>query len=410
MTDSSIARRILRGAVIALAVAPQVDAQEPAARPGDRSGSPAWTAFVEAFDAHAREYALVGGSAVLIRDGRIAARHAHGLADRTRGTPVGDSTIFHWASITKPLTAVAILQLRDRGLLSLDDPVVRWIPELRRVHDPFGTRDGITIRMLLSHSSGFQAGTWPYGRGRAWEPFEPTEWSQLVAMMPYQQLVFPAGTRYGYSNPGFVYLARIIEAITGDPWAVYVQKNIFTPLGLTRSYVGATPYHLARHRSHNYDVRRESASGRDSVVDNGADFDPGITIPNSGWNAPLDDVARWIAFLTGAAGSPAERALFDIVLSRQSLDEMWRPLVLVSADSGGRPRVDMGISFFVYDVEGAPIVGHTGSQAGFRSFMYFDPRTRNGIVWSFNTANARAEQPAGWARGSLVELAFRVIR
>jgi CubicO group peptidase (beta-lactamase class C family) len=375
-----------------------------------RARYPAWNAFVAAFDAHAREHALVGGAAVHVRDGRIVARHAMGLADRGRRVPVADSTIFHWASITKPLTAVAILQLRDRGTLSLDDRVVRWIPELRRVHDPFGTRDSITIRMLLSHSSGFQAGTWPYGRGRPWEPFEPKEWSQLVAMMPYQQLVFAPGSRYGYSNPGFVYLARIIEAVSGDPWAVYIQKNIFSPLGMTRSYIGVTPYHLASRRSHNYDVRRLEDSGRDSVIDNGADFDPGITNPNSGWNAPLDDVARWIAFLTGAADSPADRALFDVVLSRRSLEEMRRPHVLVSADSAGRPRVDMGLSFFLYDLDGAPIAGHTGSQAGFRSFMYFDPRTRNGIVWSFNTANARAEQPAGWARGSLGELAFRTLR
>ena len=75
-------------------------------------------------------------------------------------------------------------------------------------------------------------------------------------MMPYQQLVFPASSRYGYSNPGFVYLARVIEAITGDPWTVYVQKNIFAPLGLSRSYVGTTPYYLARHRSHSNSTKK----------------------------------------------------------------------------------------------------------------------------------------------------------
>jgi CubicO group peptidase (beta-lactamase class C family) len=390
-------------AVLLLAGALPASAQRPTAGP-----TPAWREFVDVFDRHAREYALVGGSAVLIRDGRIAARHHAGMADRASGRPVGDSTIFHWASITKTLTAVAIMQLRDRGLLSLDDPVVRWVPELRRVHDPFGTSDSITIRMLLSHSSGFQAGTWPYGRGRPWEPFEPTEWSQLVAMMPYQQLVFRPGSRYGYSNPGFVYLARVIETITGDSWAIYVQKNLFSPLGLTRSYIGITPYHLAPHRSLNYHVRRPEGAARDTLIDNGADFDPGITNSNSGWNAPLDDVARWVAFLTGAASSPAEQARFDLVLRRSSLEEMWRPVVPVSPDSVQGPRVDMGLSFFLYDFEGAPVIGHTGSQAGFRSFMYFDPRTRTGIIWSYNSANPRAEQPVGWARG--VEVAFRALR
>jgi CubicO group peptidase (beta-lactamase class C family) len=127
-------------------------------------------------------------------------------------------------------------------------------------------------------------------------------------MMPYQQLVFEPGTRYGYSNPAFVYLARVIEVITGDPWAVYVQKNIFSPLGMSRSYIGVTPYHLAPHRSHNYDVRRLEGASRDTVIDNGADFDPGVTNPNSGWNAPLDDLATWLVFLTGAAATPAQQA------------------------------------------------------------------------------------------------------
>ena len=394
-------------AVLFLSAAPL--AAQGGARASDPS--PAWQEFVRAFDAHAREYSLVGGSALYLRDGRIVARHHTGMANRSSGTPVGDSTLFHWASITKTLTAIAILQQRDRGTLTLDDRIDDWIPELRRVHDPFGRRDSITIRLLLSHSSGFQAGTWPYGRGRPWEPFEPTAWAQLVAMMPYQQLVFPAGSRYGYSNPGFVYLARVIEAITGDPWTVYVQKNIFAPLGLSRSYVGATPYYMAGHRSHNYDVvDGGTGDARDSIVDNGADFDPGITIPNSGWNAPLDDLAAYLAFLTGAASSPAAQSRYDAVLRRASLEEMWRPAVSVTPDSAGRPRVDMGLSFFVYQFEGRPVIGHTGSQAGFRSFMYFDAERKAAIVWSYNTANRRAEQPAGWARGGLIEKAFRVLR
>ena len=74
--------------------------------------------------------------------------------------------MYHWASITKTLTAIAILQLRDRGRLTLDDPIVRYVPELRQVHDEFGSIDDVTLRMLLSHCAGFQNPTWPYGEGR----------------------------------------------------------------------------------------------------------------------------------------------------------------------------------------------------------------------------------------------------
>jgi len=86
-----------------------------------------------------------------------------------------------------------------------------------------GAIDKVTIRMLLSHSAGFQNPTWPYKEGKDWEPFEPTTWNQLVAMMPYQELLFAPGSRFGYSNPGFIYLARIIEQLTGDSWEIYVQ-------------------------------------------------------------------------------------------------------------------------------------------------------------------------------------------
>jgi len=195
-----------------------------------QNGPPAqWAAFTRTFDTYADSDHIVGASVAILRDGRIIAHHEHGMADRARGVPVTEQTIFHYASITKTLTAIAIMQLRDRGLLSLEDPVVRYVPELRRVHDAFGSIDSVTLRMLLSHASGFQNGTWPYSDGKPWQPFEPTEWAQLVAMMPYQELSFKPGSRYSYSNPGYIYLARVIEHFTGDPWETYIQKNVFAP-------------------------------------------------------------------------------------------------------------------------------------------------------------------------------------
>src|SRR5215472_5770440 len=254
-----------------------------------QSTPPAWTEFARLFDTSIDRDRIVGASVLLVQDGRVQAHHEHGLADREKARQVNEHTIFHYGSITKTLTAIAIMQLRDRRKLSLDDQVTRYIPELRLVHDPYGSMDNVTIRMLLSHSAGFQNPTWPYKQGKQWEPFEPTTWNQLVAMMPYQEVLFQPGSRFSYSNPGFIYLARIIEQLSGDSWETYVQKNIFAPLGLTHSYFGVTPYFLASDRSHNYSLRHDSATGRRFVQDNGADFDPGITIPNGGWNAPLSD-------------------------------------------------------------------------------------------------------------------------
>src|SRR5204862_7942248 len=110
--------------------------------------------------------------------------------DRALGRRVDERTIFHWGSITKTLTAVAVMQLRDRKRLSLDDRVTQYISELRQVHDPFGSMDDVTIRMLLSHSAGLPTPTWPYQAGKPWEPFEPPRWEQLVATMTEQEGAF----------------------------------------------------------------------------------------------------------------------------------------------------------------------------------------------------------------------------
>ncbi|HEX7832581.1 MAG TPA: serine hydrolase domain-containing protein [Thermoanaerobaculia bacterium] len=332
-----------------------------------------WSDVVRQFDAYVQADKIVGGSILYLRDGKVIARHDSGFADRDAKRVVDGNTIFHWGSITKMLTAVAILQLRDEGKLTLDDKVTRYIPELRRVNDPYDKIDEITIRMLLNHTAGFQGSTWPYDKGLPWEPFEPKEWSQLVAMMPYEQLAFPPGAKYSYSNPAFVYLGRIIEQLSGDPWDSYIHKNIFTPLGMHHSYFRGTPKYLRSARSHNYSVTKNEA-GAEQINDRGPDFDPGITTPNGGWNAPLDDVARFAAFLTG---KPAN----DNVLARASIEEMRQP---------GKPSGEdqwMGLSTVITKRGATTILGHTGGQASFRGYLYFNPATSAAVIYAFNTTN-----------------------
>ena len=343
---------------------------------------PEWPAFIQAFDSYAMADSVVGASALVMENGRVTSHHERGLADRARREPVDERTIYHWASITKTLTAIAIMQLRDRGRLTLDDKVTSYVPELRQMHNPFGSMDAVTIRMLLSHTAGFQNPTWPYKAGKSWEPFEPTRWEQLVSMMPYQEIQFRPGSQYSYSNPAFIYLARIIEQLTGDPYEVYVQKNIWTPLSMTQSYFGATPYHLSRWRSNNYTLRGDS-SGAETVGANGREFDPGITIPNGGWNAPLGDLVRYLGFLTHATqGDTATTRLYDTVLKHSSLEEMWKPVMRLPPP--GEPGSAVGLSFFL-SPQG--MVEHSGYQAGFRSFIVLNPRTSKALIYALNTDN-----------------------
>ena len=340
-----------------------------------------WQQLLGIFDETLAKDGIVGGSVALVEDGRIVARHHYGYADREHQQKVDSNTIFHWASITKTLNGIAMMQLRDRGLIALEDPVTRWVPELRLMHNEYGSMDAITIRMLLNHSAGFQAGTWPYKEGAPWEPFEPTRWEQLVAMMPYQKVEFAPGTKFSYSNPAWIYAARILETLTGDQWQYYIHKNIFMPLGMSRSYVSYTPDYLKAHRSHRYIVET-GKDGQQQAVDYGAEFDPGITIPNGGWNSPLEDVAAYIAFLTNASGGDRDKqARFDTVLRRSSLEEMWRPQLPLENGHG-----HIGYAFFLLDDEAPRIVGHTGGQGGFTSYFYINPQTRRGIIAAFNTA------------------------
>ncbi len=344
---------------------------------------PAWSDMVHAWDAASSQAGIVGGTMAFLRGDQIVKLNPRGMADLASSRPVDEQTIFHWGSITKTFTAVSLMQLRDRGLISLDDPIVKYVPELRAVHNPYGSMDDITIRQLMSHSAGFRDGTWPWSDGADWEPFEPTEWSQLVAMMPYTQILFPPGSKYSYSNPGVIFLGRVIEKVTGDVFEAYVDKNIFRPLGMRRAYFDMTPYHLLPYRSNHYYLTKGSLRA------GGLDFNTGITVANGGLNAPLGDMARWFAFLLGTPVDGGTDA--KAVLKRSSLEEMWHTVVPIGDSDIGKES--MGLSFFLYDDGTHHLVGHTGTQAGFLSFFLLDPQAGVGVVGVSNTVGTTAADP-----------------
>jgi len=336
----------------------------------------AWSRVAALYRQRLQQAGIVGSGLMFVRDGRVLHKAFEGYQDRVARRSVDEETIFHWASITKTFTGVAIMQLRDRGLLTLDDPAIKYVPELRQVHNPFGDMSQVTIRHLMSHSGGFRAGTWPWGGDQPWHPFEPTHWEQVVAMFPYTELLFKPGSQYRYSNPGVIFLGRIIETLSGDDYEVYVAKNIFMPLGMTRSFFDRAPYHLAAHRSHSY-------SGNDEgVKEQRFDFDSGITVSNGGLNAPLGDLAKWLAFLIGGAGAAGEKE----VLKRASIDEMFAPQIRAADGEGGSgDDVQAGLSCFIERHGGVELVGHSGDQNGFISHLYIHRPSASGYVVSFNT-------------------------
>lgn len=334
--------------------------------------------FRQLHRAEVRRANIAGSSFTFVRDARTVAADHLGLQDADAQVPVDANTIYHWASITKTMTGIAIMQLRDRGLLSLDDPITRHVPELARVHNPFGPADAITIRQLMSHSAGFRGGTWPW-RDSEWQPFEPPGWAQLEAMLPYTAVQFRPGSRFSYSNPGIVYLGQVIERLSGEDFEVYVDKNILRPLGMHASYFDRTPPHLLRHRSHSYYIR----DGRRVAAP--FDADTGVTVSNGGLNAPMTDMARYLAFLIG---DPARAVDYDLVLRRASLEEMWRPVISAGEDytQGRMARTTQsGLSFFIDAAGPVRLVGHNGDQNGFRAYLSLCPDQRAGSLLAFNT-------------------------
>jgi CubicO group peptidase (beta-lactamase class C family) len=366
-------------ALAALAAGPQEAASRDAS-----AADPALGRVVAGYRAALKQSGIAGSSLLIVRDGHTLVHASEGAQDVDRAEPVTADTIFHWASITKTFTGIAIMQLRDRGLLSLDDPVVKYVPELRLVHDPFGDVSQITIRHLMSHSAGFRASTWPWGGDKPWHPFEPTSWEQLVAMLPYTEVQFAPGSKYSYSNPGVIFLGRIIQLLSGDDYEVYVTKNILMPLGMHSTFFDRAPYYLLPHRSHSY--FRDDAGIHEARFD----FDTGITVSNGGLNAPFPDMGRYLSFLlgTGAATHPEYAA----VLKRSSLEEMWTPQIR-AAEGEGVNGADSraALSFFVERWSGVELVGHSGDQNGFISHLYLHRPSRTGWLISMNTDTTPAK-------------------
>lgn len=336
----------------------------------------AWSALCRSQREVLASEGIVGSSLYFLRGDEVLGRLHHGLADIDTGRAVDDDTIFHWASNTKTLTGIAVMQLRDRGRLSLEDSIVSYLPEIRQAHNPFGRTEDITLRHLLSHSAGFRASTWPWGGDRSWHPWEPQRWEQLAAMMPYTEVLFEPGSRYSYSNPGIIFLGRVIEALSGDDYEVYVDKNILKPLGMHRSYFDLTPYHLLRYRSNSYEMVEGTPAAR------GLDFDTGITVSNGGLNAPITDIARYLAFLATGGGD---------VIRPESLREMWT--VQHPVAERGSFRESVGFAFHLMEGADLRVIGHTGSQHGFISFMYADPQAGTSSVAVYNTDGRDGRRP-----------------
>lgn len=179
-----------------------------------------------------------GLSLLIGRGKRVLLQKGYGLADVQLGIPVEPSTRFLIASVSKQFTAMAVMLLEHRKLLSYDEPIGRFFPEFPAY------RDQVTVRQLLTHTSGVKE----YLDREYFEAVEAGAEFDLPMVLRriagLGELEFPPGERWRYCNSGYVMLGAIVERVAGQSFASFLREHVFLPLGMTSTVVGESGEHL----------------------------------------------------------------------------------------------------------------------------------------------------------------------
>ena len=176
---------------------------------------------------------------------------AVGYADLAAKKPMQVDNLFWIASMTKPITATAVLMLQDEGKLSVDDPVAKYLPELANLKTPSGKPAGLTLRHLLTHTSGMAEAT----------PQESRAARTLADLIPHfaeKPLQFEPGTRWQYCQSGINSLGRIVEVVSGQSLPEFLQKRLFDPLGMKDTTFYPTQEQIGR-LAKSYKAQRQHA-------------------------------------------------------------------------------------------------------------------------------------------------------
>jgi CubicO group peptidase (beta-lactamase class C family) len=317
-------------------------------------------ALLERFDALAAtaqaEQRIPSLSAAVFRDGNVVWSRALGLADVAGQEHATTDHAYRIGSITKTFTAVCILQLRDRGVLGLDDPLRTHVPE---------APPGITIRNVLSHLSGLQREP----PGEIWETMTPPSREELLAGLEDAERVLQPGQAWHYSNLAFGLLGEVVARRSGNGYEDALRAWVLEPLGLERTGLEPTGP-----RATGYYVLPYS----DSVI---VEPDPGSRGPTAamGWLwSTVDDLVRFGDFLaTGRDG----------VLAKETLNEMARVWTMVDE---ARWSLGWGLGLSLTRRGERVFAGHGGAMPGFLASLCVHRPERTGAAVLCNTSAGAA--------------------
>jgi len=302
-----------------------------------------------------RDGHVPGLSYALIRDGKIVEAKAVGVRDISTGFPVDAETIFEAASLSKPVFAYAVLQLVDAGLLSLDDPLSKHVPDYV-ADDPRAA--SITVRNILSHTSGL-----------------PNWRSKNTPLKTY----FQPGARFSYSGEGYLWLQRVVEKIAGQPLNDIMARLVFDPLEMRRSsFIWRADFETDYARPH--DANGVPADKRKPLKPRAA-----ATL-----HTTASDYARFLqAVLSGARLKPDT--------AKQWLEPQIRLLAhcfdcLAADRSNTDQHVAWGLGWGL-EPDGGSFF-HWGDNGGFKAFAIGSPSQRSGLVIFTNGRNGMEVMPA----------------
>jgi D-alanyl-D-alanine carboxypeptidase len=275
--------------------------------------------------------------------GHVVYSEAFGVTDKKTATPATSRSVMAVGSITKQFTAAGILRLAERGALSLDDRIEKFVPEF----DPRGRT--ITLRHLLGHRSGV-----PNAWAKSWnvDRVVPVTREQVIKEINAQPFDFLPDSKWSYSNAGFMLLGYAIESITGTSYADFVHTEFVLPLGLIETYQCGT-YDLPLPKGYGLYTPPPGSPPGENV------FQTNVVHP-SHWQASgslcstASDLARWSHLL--ASGSVLLPASYATMTARPPA-----------------PRIPYGFGVELNDLLGRPAVSHAGGIDGFLSFLVYFP-------------------------------------
>ena len=334
------------------------------------------TAFAD-IDASFRDFAarahVPGAAWGIVIDGRLAHSGATGFREVESKSPVSADTVFRIASMTKSFTAMAILGLRDEGKLSLDDPVERYVPELKELAYPTADSPRITIRHLLTHSEGFP-------EDNPWGDQQLGISSERMAELLREGIPFSnaPGVAYEYSNYGFAILGRIVARASGMSYNDYLDATILRPLGMTATTMERASVPADR-LAHGYRWEDERWKVEPLLPD-------GAFGPMGGMLTSVRDLSRYVGALLDAW--PPRDGVDSGPIRRSSLREMQQVARFAGAsaarDTSGSLQLTAGGYGYGLRVSQTctyrHIVAHSGGLPGFGSQMIWLPEHGVGII------------------------------